>query len=178
MVRCVVGSILHRVEPLSYFSFQPVFHDWSLNKTFPFFFFRISLLVSCRVIQSVRYNSQACTTATVMVCQNTYMYYRSDFRWYLYLAVKESSINHKLVVDTYYWWSFNFNKSFFCFCPNASLSRTEKPAKAGTCTRDRRALQQLALNVHVKHSDLTNQWSTTGLSKAVVCTVLSMEKCI
>ena len=23
-----------------------------------------------------------------------------------------------------------------------------------------------------------NQWSTTGLSKAVVCTVLSMEKCI
>ena len=22
-----------------------------------------------------------------------------------------------------------------------------------------------------------NQWSTTGLSKAVVCTVLSMEKC-
>ena len=27
--------------------------------------------------------------------------------------------------------------------------------KAGTCARDRRALQQLALNVHVKHSDLT-----------------------
>ena len=24
-------------------------------------------------------------------------------------------------------------------------------AKAGTCARDRRALQQLALNVHVKH---------------------------
>ena len=24
----------------------------------------------------------------------------------------------------------------------------------------------------------SNQWSTTGLSKAVVCTVLSMEKCI
>ena len=35
------------------------------------------------------------------------------------------------------------------------LSRTEEPAKAGTCARDRRALQQLALNVHVKHSDLT-----------------------
>ena len=28
-------------------------------------------------------------------------------------------------------------------------------AKAGTCVRDRCALQQLALNVHVKHSDLT-----------------------
>ena len=27
--------------------------------------------------------------------------------------------------------------------------------KAGKCARDRRALQQLALNVHVKHSDLT-----------------------
>ena len=35
------------------------------------------------------------------------------------------------------------------------LSRTEEPTKAGTCARDRRALQQLALNVHVKHSDLT-----------------------
>ena len=33
------------------------------------------------------------------------------------------------------------------------LSRTEEPAKVGTCARDRRALQQLALNVHVKHSD-------------------------
>ena len=35
------------------------------------------------------------------------------------------------------------------------LSQIEEPAKAGTCARDRRALQQLALNVHVKHSDLT-----------------------
>ena len=35
------------------------------------------------------------------------------------------------------------------------LSRTEELAKAGTCARDRRALQQLALNVHVKHSDRT-----------------------
>ena len=34
---------------------------------------------------------------------------------------------------------------------NQNLSLTEEPAKA----RDRRALQQLALNVHVKHSDLT-----------------------
>ena len=33
------------------------------------------------------------------------------------------------------------------------LSRTEEPATAGT--RDRRALQQLALNVHIKHTDLT-----------------------
>ena len=28
MVRCFVGSILHGVDPLSYFSFQPVLHDW------------------------------------------------------------------------------------------------------------------------------------------------------
>ena len=28
MVRLVVGSILHGVDPLSYFSFQPVLHDW------------------------------------------------------------------------------------------------------------------------------------------------------
>ena len=27
-VRWVVGSILHGVDPLSYFSFQPVLHDW------------------------------------------------------------------------------------------------------------------------------------------------------
>ena len=33
-----------------------------------------------------------------------------------------------------------------------SLSRTEEPA--GACAHDRRALQQLALNVHVEHSDL------------------------
>ena len=26
--RVVVGSILHGVDPLSYFSFQPVLHDW------------------------------------------------------------------------------------------------------------------------------------------------------
>ena len=28
MVWWVVGSILHGVDPLSYFSFQPVLHDW------------------------------------------------------------------------------------------------------------------------------------------------------
>ena len=28
MVRWVVGSILHGVDPLRYFSFQPVLHDW------------------------------------------------------------------------------------------------------------------------------------------------------
>ena len=28
MVRCVIGSILHGVDPLSYFSFQPVLHNW------------------------------------------------------------------------------------------------------------------------------------------------------
>ena len=28
MVQWVVRSILHGVDPLSYFSFQPVLHDW------------------------------------------------------------------------------------------------------------------------------------------------------
>ena len=28
MVRWVVGSILHGVDPLRYFSFHPVLHDW------------------------------------------------------------------------------------------------------------------------------------------------------
>ena len=28
MVRCVVRSILHGMDLLSYFSFLPVFHDW------------------------------------------------------------------------------------------------------------------------------------------------------
>ena len=28
MVQWVVGSILHGVDPFSYFSFQPVLHDW------------------------------------------------------------------------------------------------------------------------------------------------------
>ena len=28
MVRWVVGSIPHGVDPLGYFSFQPVLHDW------------------------------------------------------------------------------------------------------------------------------------------------------
>ena len=28
MVRWVVKSVLHGVDPLSYFSFQPVLHDW------------------------------------------------------------------------------------------------------------------------------------------------------
>ena len=36
----------------------------------------------------------------------------------------------------------------------SSLFQTEELTKASTCARDRRALQQLALNVHVKHSDL------------------------
>ena len=31
MVRWVVGSILHGVDPLTYFSFQPVPHDWFIK---------------------------------------------------------------------------------------------------------------------------------------------------
>ena len=42
--------------------------------------------------------------------------------------------------------------------------------KTGTCTRDRRALQQLALNVHVKHSDLT--WSDHSQNKTKIWIVL------
>ena len=38
---------------------------------------------------------------------------------------------------------------------NIFLSRTEEPVKAITCAHDRCVLQQLALNVHFKHSDLT-----------------------
>ena len=34
MVQWVVRSILHGVDPLSYFSFQPVLHDWC-NKGYP-----------------------------------------------------------------------------------------------------------------------------------------------
>ena len=34
MVRCVVGSILHGVDTLRYFSFQPVLQDWC-NKGYP-----------------------------------------------------------------------------------------------------------------------------------------------
>ena len=43
------------------------------------------------------------------------------------------------------------------------LSRTEEPVKACTYDRDRCALQQLALNVHVKNSDLT--WPEIDSSK-------------
>ena len=48
-----------------------------------------------------------------------------------------------------------------CVVMEFGMSRRIKPkekytcAKAGTCARDRRALQQLAMNVRVKHSDLT-----------------------
>ena len=34
--------------------------------------------------------------------------------------------------------------------------------KVGTCAHDRRVIQELALNVHVKPSDLT--WSGSGMS--------------
>ena len=35
MVRWVIGSILHGVDPLSYFSFQPVFHDYCSSMYYP-----------------------------------------------------------------------------------------------------------------------------------------------
>ena len=67
-----------------------------------------------------------------------------------------SFINHyfKLSVD-FSLCVENWMKESFMISPYPVLA--EEPAKAGTCVRDRRALQQLALNVHVKHSDLT--WS-------------------
>ena len=37
----------------------------------------------------------------------------------------------------------------------SDLSQSEEPAKASTCAHDRHALQQLALNVHVKTLTLT-----------------------
>ena len=39
--------------------------------------------------------------------------------------------------------------------PFLFLFRTAELAKANTSARDRHALQQLALTVHIKHSDLT-----------------------
>ena len=42
------------------------------------------------------------------------------------------------------------------------LPLTVEPTKAGTCAHDRRALQ-LALNSHVKHSDMT--WPKTDVTK-------------
>ena len=35
MVRWVVGSVLHGVDPLSYFSFQPVLHDKGRGMCYP-----------------------------------------------------------------------------------------------------------------------------------------------
>ena len=43
----------------------------------------------------------------------------------------------------------------YYFLAHIFLSQTQEPAKPGTCARDRCALQQLFLNVHVKNSDLT-----------------------
>ena len=46
-----------------------------------------------------------------------------------------------------------------------------EPTKAGTCAHDRRALQKLALNVHVKHSDLVRP-----VSVVFICLVLYLKK--
>ena len=47
-----------------------------------------------------------------------------------------------------------------------------------SCTRDRRALQQLALNVHVKHSDLTWPSSRRTLERFQGIRTLSTERTI
>ena len=116
MVGWVVGSILHGVDPLSYFSFQPELHDW-------------------------------CNKGRGM---------------YSLVACRQCRLPPPSLLP-------------FPFFP---LSRTEEPAKVGTCARDRRALQQLALNVHVKHSDLLVLVPASGVTKAVVCVILSAGWCI
>ena len=56
----------------------------------------------------------------------------------------------------------------YSFPPFFFLSRTEELVKAGTCAHDRRVLQWFALNVHIKHSDLTwpDQLSICGKEQA------------
>ena len=56
------------------------------------------------------------------------------------------------------------------------LSRTEELVKAGTCARDRHALQLLALNVHVKHSDLT--WQETEKRRVIYLFVSVALSCL
>ena len=56
-------------------------------------------------------------------------------------------VEHWLEREIAQWDNSIAARSYLCYF-------SEEPAKVGTCARDRRALQQLALNVHVKHSDL------------------------
>ena len=48
------------------------------------------------------------------------------------------------------------------------------PSFSDTCARDRRTLQQLALNVHVKHSDLTRPINSYDLIFDSVCVLDTM----
>ena len=57
MVRWVVGSILHGVDPLSYFSFQPVLHDCVLS---------VTASLSVMICMSVR-DSLLCTVCRCVV---------------------------------------------------------------------------------------------------------------
>ena len=49
MVRWVIGSILHGVDPLSYFSFQPVLHHIHI-----FFFFYLFIIIIIIIIRAGR----------------------------------------------------------------------------------------------------------------------------
>ena len=63
-----------------------------------------------------------------------------------------------------------------CFAPNWTRMQilNLKSSHLGlTCT-----FRASCYSTHLSWTNDRNQWSTTGLSKAVVCTVLSMEKCI
>ena len=83
-----------------------------------------------------------------------------------------TNVLHRITVINFFLLSVLLNKTFPSLCKRCSrhlvmcitsdhiraampLWSWTEPAKTGTCARDRRALQQLALNVHVKHSDLT-----------------------
>ena len=48
--------------------------------------------------------------------------------------------------------------------PHFSPSWTEEQVKAGICAHDRRAVQQLALNVHIKHWLDLNQLKTCSIT--------------
>ena len=60
------------------------------------------------------------------------------------LTLKPSQVHSNVSINfNYIWW----NSSPVAYIPSW--------CKVGTCAHDKRALQQLALNVHVKYSDLT-----------------------
>ena len=123
------------------------------------------------------------------------------------LSFSDCFVFSKFLAVLHNWYLKSYD--LYCFVSEESLY---KRLKVGTCARDRRALQQLALNVQVKHcysygsemqlrgksvhswcngsSDRSflgwthsaisrsSQCSTTGVTNAVVCIILSVGWCI